>query len=124
MQRMKLIATPLLIRLTRQSYDAELPQRPLFIVDRLRAPLSIHHWIPKRATVRRPNLSTVINFLIAIIVTLRTRCQRAGNRAEAHALMFSMTINATNGSCFMWFDHRRRERLRTMTRSTSLLHVA
>jgi hypothetical protein len=121
---MKLVAAPLLIRVSRQSHNAEFPQTPLLVVDRLCAPFTIHDRITKRATVRRSNLATVVNFLIAIIVTLRTRREGARRRTEAHALMFGMTINTADTRRFMRFDHSRGERLCAMTRSTSLFHVS
>jgi len=74
--------------------------------------------------VRRSNLATVVNLLIAIGVTLRTRRQRARRRTEARALMLRMTINTADTRRFMRLDHGRCERLSTMTRSTSPFHVS
>lgn len=73
--------------------------------------------------MRRTNLATVIHFVIRIIVTLRTRRERARRRTKLHALMFRMTINATNSSSFMRLDHRRRKRRGAMTRRTALFHA-
>lgn len=74
--------------------------------------------------MRRSNLATVINLLIAVTVTLRTCGQGAPLRTKLHTLMFGMTINTTDSSSFMRLDHRRGERIRAMTRRTSLLHAA
>ena len=121
---MKLIAAPLLIRVIRKSHDAELSQLPVFMVNRLRAPRTLHHRISKRATVRRPNLAAVINPRITVSVTLRTRRQRARRRTKLNALMFSMTINTADSRRFMRLEHGRRKRVSAMTRSTTLLRVA
>ena len=55
----KLVAAPLLIRISRQAHHRQLSQIPLLIIDRLRAPRTIHHRITKRATVRRSHLAAV-----------------------------------------------------------------
>ena len=121
---MKLVAAPLLIRIGRQTHHRELSQIPLLIVDRLRAPLSIHYRVSKCPTVRRANLATVVEFLIGIVVTLRTRIERALSRTKLRALMLRMAINTTDSRRFVWLDHRRLKHLGRMTRSTPLLHLA
>jgi len=74
--------------------------------------------------MRRPDFLTVVKFLIAVRVTLRTRSEGTGCRPKLRAPMLSMAINATNPRGLMRLDYRRRECLSAMTRSTSLLHVA
>ena len=74
--------------------------------------------------MRRPNLLTAINLPIRIVVALRTGRERASLRTKFHAPMLRMTINASNPRRFVRLDNGRGERLRVMTRSTALFHVA
>ena len=74
--------------------------------------------------MRRPNLATVVQLLIAISVTLRARRQRARRRTKLHTPVFGVTVNTTNASGCMRLDHCRTERRRVMTRRTALFHAA
>ena len=74
--------------------------------------------------MRRPNLATIVEFLITVVVTLRTRIVRAFGRTKLRTTMLRMTIYTPDSGRIMWLDHRRLERLGRMTRSTSLLHVS
>ena len=73
--------------------------------------------------MRRPNLTTVIELLITIVVTLRTRSQRARRRTKLRASMLRVTINTADTRRFVWLDHRGCERLSAMTRCTPLFHA-
>ena len=74
--------------------------------------------------MRRPNPATVVEFLILVVVTLRTRLQRAFRRTKFRALMLRMTIDTTDSRSFMRLDHSRLKRFGRMTRSTTLLHIS
>src|SRR5215212_3909944 len=119
---MKLVTAPFLLRVSRLARTSKLPQIPLLIVDRLRAPRTIHHRITKRPAVRRPNLAPVKEFLIAFDVTRCTRTQSARGRTKRCSLMFGVTRNTTNARYFVRLDHGRYKRFGVMTRGTALLH--
>ena len=74
--------------------------------------------------MRRPNLATVVEFLIAVVVTLRTRIERAFRRTKLRTAVLRMTIDTTDPRRLVRLDHRRLKRFGRVTRRTSLLHPA
>ena len=74
--------------------------------------------------MRRPNLAAVVEFFIAVVVTLRTRIERAFARTKLRTLVLRMAINTPDSRRLVRLDHRRLKRFRRMTRSTALLHLA
>ena len=74
--------------------------------------------------MRRPDTTTVINMRVVVVVTTRTRRQRRRFRVKLFTLMLRVAVCATNPSRNVWLDHRRLKRLRVVTTSTTLVHVA
>src|SRR5688500_6129681 len=103
---MKLIAAPLLIRVSRHARRPQLSQLPVVIINRLRTPRTIDHRISNRATVRCPHFAAVVELLIAVVMTRRTRSEGAGNSTKLRARMFSVAIDTTNPGRFMRLDRR------------------
>ena len=73
--------------------------------------------------MRRTHLATVVEFLIAVVVALGTRIERAFSRTKLRPPVLRMTIDTPDPRRLMRLDHRRLERFRRVASSTSLFHV-
>ena len=74
--------------------------------------------------MRRADFATIEHLLIAIVVTCRTRLERALLRAKLRALVFSVAIDTPDSRGRMRLDRRCDESVGVMTTGATLLHVA
>ena len=123
MQRMKLFAVPLLVRLLRQACDRKLFERPLRTVQARPGPFSIYRRITERTAVRSTDTFSIVGVLVLITMTLRASEQRSLARFEIGPVMFRMTSSAANPRRYVRLNDSRLTTASLVTGSAVRFHL-
>jgi hypothetical protein len=108
---MKLLAAPLIIRVSGQAFELQrrLALRHFVDVEACPLPTTVDNRIAKGPTVWSCHSLAVVGFLVLIVMALKTGKQRTVDGTELSTSMFAMTINATEACRHVRRNYRRRK---------------
>ena len=120
----KLLTDPLIFSICWQTYNRQLLQVPLFLIDCLGIPRTIHHRIAESSAVWRPDSLAIKGSRVTVVVASRARLERPFDRFESSALMFRVTVDTAYAGCSMRRNDRGSKGGGLMTATASFLHAA